>query len=37
MFPGTRRLAESDLADQVAALETALEMQVRDLSVTTAT
>lgn len=34
MFPGRPRLDESDLADQVAAVETALDMHVADLVVT---
>ncbi len=36
MFPGQRLLAESDLADQVASLEAALDMQVVDVVITTA-
>jgi predicted transcriptional regulator len=33
MFPGKRRLDESDLADQVAALEAALAIEVSDVSI----
>ncbi|MEP6665130.1 MAG: crosslink repair DNA glycosylase YcaQ family protein [Nocardioidaceae bacterium] len=36
MFPGRRRLQESDLADQVNALEKALAIDVSDVTVTTA-
>lgn len=37
MFPGQRPLAESDLADQVVALEAALEIQVAEISIAAST
>jgi hypothetical protein len=33
MFPGVRRLAESDLADQAAALETVLSIEIADMAI----